>query len=385
MQTIVSIISGQLTPNYVFIKEKANPCDNLVFITTQKMKNQMEKIESILKSDKKHFKFIEIVFDEKEDENNYISLSEQLKDKLSQLPNPNDEFLVNLTGGTKLMSIATKEIMSMLYPKVSYYYIPYPNNTIVNLYNNNKSGNLKYRISPKEYLSFFSINESDYTSSKPIVSKAFTNNFFNKFQTFSTEDINIIIALLDYRGLKRKSLNLNEIENQGQYNRCAIKGIKQFIVKTGLDCPNNELSCSQIDYLTGGWFEEYTYNLIKTEFNLNESDIFLNLNIKDTDNNAPNELDVVFTLGNKLLTIECKTGIDKQGILNNIFYKAIALNDSRLGKLGAKTYIFSLEKENLDYNKTANKMQIKYFDQSYFYDKDKLQKIFADIRNYAKN
>lgn len=91
-------------------------------------------------------------------------------------------------------------------------------------------------------------------------------------------------------------------------------------------------------------------------------------------------------MGNKLFTIECKTGIDKQGVLNYIFYRAIALNDSKLGKLGAQTYIFSLEKENSEFNKTANKMQIKYFDQTYFYNNEnKLQKIFSSIKDYAND
>lgn len=233
MQTIVSIISSQLIPNYVFIKEKANPGDNLVFITTQKMKTQMEKLESVLKKDNSYFKFIEIIFDENDDENNYISMYAKLKNKLANSLNPNDEFLVNVTGGTKPMSMATKEIMHTLFNKVSYYYLPYPQNDIVSLDDNTKSGKLKYRISPNEYLSFYNINEKDFTCSKPKVDEAFTKSFLDKFKTFSNEDIKVIIQLLSYRDNARKlPYNLDEIENKGYGSKkTAINGIKDFIKK----------------------------------------------------------------------------------------------------------------------------------------------------------
>ena len=98
-----------------------------------------------------------------------------------------------------------------------------------------------------------------------------------------------------------------------------------------------------------------------------------------------NELDVVFTLGNKLFIIECKTGIARQKDLNDIVYKATALKDGILGKLGANSYIFSLKKEEPNFSKIARNMNIKYCSEEYFHSEEKQRELFEEIRKKANN
>lgn len=73
-----------------------------------------------------------------------------------------------------------------------------------------------------------------------------------------------------------------------------IEGLRKFLTKIGIPEDQLQLSKSENQYLTGGWFEEYTYHIIKKSVNPN--DIILGPKTQSTNN----DLDVVFTLGNKL-------------------------------------------------------------------------------------
>lgn len=53
----------------------------------------------------------------------------------------------------------------------------------------------------------------------------------------------------------------------------------------------------------------------------------------------------VFTKGNKLFVIECKTGVQTESKFNEIVYKACAINDALLG-VSCYSYIFSLKKDD---------------------------------------
>ena len=109
MKNIISIISEQLIPNYIFIKEKAAPKDNLIFISTVRMKNKLQILKNILTDN--NFNYLEIIFDNDGDENSYTNMYKQIENKIRKLLEPNSEIIANLTGGTKLMSITLKEVL----------------------------------------------------------------------------------------------------------------------------------------------------------------------------------------------------------------------------------------------------------------------------------
>ena len=109
--------------------------------------------------------------------------------------------------------------------------------------------------------------------------------------------------------------------------------------------------------MTGGWFEEYIY--YKIQRYINPQDIKLGVLIKRTENRNQNDLDVVFTSGNKLFVIECKTGISGVGMFHETVYKATAIKEAVLG-LSANTFIVSLTPEDTDLKNTAKNMGIHY-------------------------
>jgi hypothetical protein len=118
---------------------------------------------------------------------------------------------------------------------------------------------------------------------------------------------------------------------------------------------------AELDYLTGGWFEEYVYHLIKN--NVAPDDIAIGVHIDGvTEIKHNNELDVCFIKNNQLYVIECKSGIKSDSMFNEIVYKVSALKEVLLG-LDCHSYIFSLKKDPTgDLKKIAKYMDVTFCD-----------------------
>ena len=75
-------------------------------------------------------------------------------------------------------------------------------------------------------------------------------------------------------------------------------------------------------------------------------------------------MDVVFTKGNKLFVIECKTGVQTERLFNEIVYKVCAIREALLG-VSSYSYIFSLKKDYTDVLKRiAQNMDIIFVDRN---------------------
>jgi hypothetical protein len=370
---IVSIISEQTIPNYIFIKEKFQIGDELLFICSVKM---LEKVEPILATlGYVNCKTSTISLKENEEEK-WVDMCNRIYRELDRKA----KYLVNLTGGTKYMSMAVLRIFEEY--DSSFFYIPFPKNELLQL-NDNEPAKLSYKVTINEYLSLYNVLQegSPYKIAKD---ENFTNSFFNLFieQKFSTNEFQIIDLLRAYRdkGIK----DIDAVENIESINekKPQIVGLRSFVEKYSfVDSTLNLLSATDIQYITGGWFEEYVYFKLKNE--IHPTDIAIGIKIKRQQNPFLNDLDVVFTIGNKLFVIECKTGISSVKMLNETVYKATALKETLFG-LSGNTFIFSLGGTVENFQLTAKNMGITYYDRSYFTDSNKWNEIIDKIKNTAK-
>jgi hypothetical protein len=102
------------------------------------------------------------------------------------------------------------------------------------------------------------------------------------------------------------------------------------------------LQPQEVDYLTGGWFEEYVYyTLLRL---VSPQQIAIGVRIARPGMQHNNELDVVFIKANTLFVVECKTGVASDHMFNEIVYKASALKESFLGP-SCHSYIFTLKQD----------------------------------------
>ena len=176
-----------------------------------------------------------------------------------------------------------------------------------------------------------------------------------------------------------KYINIDEVEHTVNDSMIPIPNLSKFLKYIKFE-PSEQgfLQHGELDYLTGGWFEEYIYQLIKK--NIDPDDIAMGVRIDGcTEIRHDNELDVCFIKNNQLFVIECKSGISSESMFNEIVYKVSALKEVLLG-LDCQSYIFSLKKDPTgDLKKIAKYMGITFCDFDVLTKEDKLKKVLKKI------
>ena len=293
-KVLVSILSDHLVPNYLFIKEMRGQYNELLFIGTPYTESKAiaTHLENALENRKSNIKKV-------------ILESDQYQEGVQSLENislPTDvHYIVNLTGGTKIMSLIVYDFFRKL--NSSFYYIPIGKNTYCNIEEENMHA-LQYRISLREYFTLYGLH---YECDNALLKDAETT-----FQFFEKQK-------------KQKFYLSGEIK-------------KSYQAETATDKK----------YYAGEWFEEYTYLRIKKELNLREQDIAMSLKIyREDSQNNDNELDVAFMYENTLYIIECKVsmlgyGKKPQQTIEEFLYKLAAI--SKDFGLIVRPYIFTLHK-----------------------------------------
>ncbi len=291
-KTLVSLISDQTIPNLELIKEFRNQINQYVFICTKQKKSQLKWLTEA--ADLNKYEEISVdAFEPIEIENN-----------LKQYDFGDDEIILNITGGTKLMSLIVNEYFRSIGATI--YYLTGHNKSYVKVFPNrgNRSFQLNCEITLTEYLKAHGFS---YQKSEPFKTYQEAKKMLNFFTSESKESyIGIIKQLQKRRG---KNVIIDSIE-----------GLQSLLDRMDYHPENKDkLSKNDVKYLTSDWFEEFVYFKVKTDLSL--PDEFIGTGYKITKNDVLNELDVIFVYQNKLFIIECKTS----------FYQMIPIEEEKNG------------------------------------------------------
>lgn len=296
MTFLVSLISAHLLPNYLLAKEMEGKYDAHLFITTEKMNDSQVgmRLEKVLGVPDHSIRRIEVC---EEDLNHLLQ-------KLEAEPfSKDDRFIVNITCGTKIMSLGVFTFFSRF--DSSFFYLPMGKNKIENVQNSDDIP-IHYQISIKEYLTLYGLT---HTSEEHL--------------TFSAEH----------------TFYLFERYKKTRFNRHKIPEIKNahFL---------HEDFAKR--YYSGAWFEEYVYLKIKEEKHLSNDSIAWGVKLyrKDSGMSNDNEIDIMFIINNQLHIGECKISLMKapgtsaSKTLEDYLYKLAAISKD----LGTNVipYIFTL-------------------------------------------
>lgn len=291
-KTIVSILSDHLLPNFLFIKEMEGQYSDLLFVSTPQMEMQEKAMHLEVALGRKEGSVRRIVVAN----DNYKEILDALR---AEQLSGSVEYIVNITGGTKTMSLAVHEYFCQF--NASFVYVPIGKNSYYD-FSTDQTHSLDYRVSLNEYFTLYGL-AYDYDNGlicgaqKPF--KLFNEQKMSNF--YLTEEL-----------------------------RYAQKA------------PRPELR----RYLGGEWFEEYVYLRIKRDFKLRDEDIAKSVKIcRLSSTSNDNELDVVFVRNNALYVIECKvsmTGYGKEpkSVVDEYLYKLAAI--SKDFGLRVNSYIFTL-------------------------------------------
>ena len=358
-KTIVCTIEEEVIMNYLFIKELYQDGDKVLLITQYQLNHLVERYRQLFQ----YINNIDVIsLDKDGDEDFWDIICKTIRDNLLQRGEEN--YYVNLSSGTRLMSIAVQQVFDKFNSK--FFFMPLDRNVIIHsqIDDNNENNDdilsqINHKVSVAEYMK---INGVSSHQSEPSLPEAYAEQFFGYFTGghFTNNDFDI---LEDLRELRNKTIEVSSINGLDKFLRF-INFPQQM---------DDKLTDTEVQYLTGGWFEEYIYYLMKET--IAPDDIAMSVRIQRQGSEFQNELDVVFTLKNRLYAIECKTGVGKRSLYNQIVYKACALKEALLG-IRSYSYIFSLNEDHRQsLERTARNMGIFFCDREFAEDKDRFRKL----------
>jgi hypothetical protein len=287
--TIVSIVSEQTIPNVLFIKDYQSKAADFLFLTTEVMESRQKTQAIISASAIGNLPYTKI--EAEEDEINKI-IGQLIESDLHE--KKDHYFLVNLTGGTKMMSLAVYDYFSRC--NSLFYYLPIGKNQIIELDNkfNQKNREVKSRLNLYEYL----------------VANGIT---YSQKETFSytPQATEKIFAAYKQAGFLFDGFPIELAQELSNFD----------------EKPENA---------PGTWFEEYVYHQIKSHLGLHEANIANSVMIyKDSEiSYNDNEFDIMFVSDNELHVIECKVNLSSGNQKQKL--------DAALHKLGAISKNFGL-------------------------------------------
>jgi hypothetical protein len=207
MTHLISLISEHLLPNFLLAKEFEGRYGKHIFITTTRMgeKSMTSRFCNALHIDKKDATIIVVSEDD---------LPDVMKKLKSEDFSEDDSFIVNITGGTKIMSLGVFTHFLSYKEKASFYYIPIGVNKIESVLTGNDLP-LNYRVNIEEYLALYGLNY-EHATQNPVIKgdagAAFEAQIYGRIKNEKQLKTGFI-----YRGVKlfrndSKNLNDNEID-----------------------------------------------------------------------------------------------------------------------------------------------------------------------------
>ena len=382
-KTIVNIIDkNNPLPAYLFTKEYFEEGDNVLFISTVEEADCIEHLTKQLGINAEQVEKIIV----KRHENNmlYEYICRTIKNKLDK----EKQYYLNLAGGNRYMTLSVQHVFEAF--NTLFFYTQTRENQIVKTIFDNSIYDdddevfpIKHRMTLKEYFGLYGL-ETDLDQPRPQVKDiAYSQHLFTMFSQnmFSHGDYEVLDTLREkYRNWK--FIIISQVEHPDKDYMTAIPNLSKFLNYIGF-VPERQgsLQMSEIEYLTGGWFEEYVYSLIKEV--LRPDDITMGVHISNGRIRHNNELDVCFIKANKMFVIECKAGMSSESKFNEIVYKVCALKEVLLGT--CNSYIFSLKKDHKGtWKKTARYMGITLCDWLNLTKPENLKHILNEMNRIAK-
>lgn len=380
---LVSLVSEQTIPNILFIKHFKN-FDCYFFITTQKMENpdsgnKRSFIIQALGIDTNKCKHIIVNPELKQDVIEQLSKTDIKWDEYTKI-------VVNLTGGNKMMSLGAYEFFKNYTNEI--WYKPINKFNQYHLCDNpTEIVKIEEELNVEEYLAACGIlkSENRFSEKKPQFDFEFVKNFFQRYinQEISHDELEVLRKNFraDDAKYQKKIKEKGKIKLIGEEE--LIK-TKEFLQSIKFPIEDDTLTKYQMEFLTGGWFEEYIYFTLKSI--LEEKNEFIKLGVvlnpipKDAEKAkyfTNNDLDVIFTYHNNLYVIECKTSLGKE-LFTETLYKSAALR--KYFGLTVESIICTLDELKENQKERAEVFGLKTLDKKVFSQSDIVSTIKKELK-----
>ena len=332
----VCLVSAQAAPNLLPILDSEFKPKKAIFLVSKTMKQRAEYLAKTFEKLNVKVKLKNI-----SDEFNFGLMEDEIFKLIEEYEN--ESIALNVTGGTKLMSIAAENAFSALGKPI--FYIDTDSNHILFISKNEEQKwlpNLEMKAKNKIDIYLSTYGSTVLSTQNPIERKKylpaiepFIKNYDNYTQVIPL--LNLHATLSQSNGYKSEYTKDNK--KTGKLDELLLgldyQGLLNYDGQT-IDFKNREIKT----FLNGGWLEDYTYFQLKEIANIEDiacgADVAnpkfkLGKNEYSSENKGnKNEFDIVFMAKNKLHIIECKTQLmDKNGGVkaDDILYKLETLKD----------------------------------------------------------
>lgn len=338
----VCLVSEQTIPNILGIMH-FEP-EHILFITTEEMKRK-NKTEAILNTIKRAGikpTFSEIVVKEDSPYDCQIKISQWIEST------ENDQFTVNLTCGTKIMSISIFQIFRDYGSTMIY--IPFPKNEFIQIYpikRNIHPEPLNLRLGVVDYLTAYSLKVTNEKKLEQKKEEAKNRKNLTKWIIENYKELESLLKNLYSKLSQFRTEKFYNFESEIELDSINQEFFRQFGFDFKESKVSKKLTRDEIQYLTGGWLEEYVFNCVNSLLDKGINDTVIGIEIENTAG-SKNEFDVMFTKDNAIYFIECKSLSPDNDLTQNSLYKIGALQ-KEFG-LRVKSFFVTTSRNIMDKN-----------------------------------
>lgn len=300
----VCLVSEQTVPNIMGIWH-FRP-DDLLFVSTEKMESN-KTVEHILQT----LSYIGMDFKDRYQkivvkEDSLLDCKKKLDEWIAGKESA--EFTVNLTGGTKIMSIAAYEYFKDYGSSMGY--IPIGRNDFITIFpkkTKNAIDQISLRLSVHAYLTAYGLKVINLKRLASNHAEALSRKKLSEWIIKNYHEVKPLLERFSEKLRKHRDDKDGYLLTTSYSPRTnqEIELLANIGFAKDKDGYTKQLSQSEIIYLTGGWLEELCYNELLQFKGSGIDDIVIGV-IAEKQGNK-NEFDVMFTKDNALYTIECKS------------------------------------------------------------------------------
>lgn len=348
MQTHICLVSQQAAANLLPALDSTLKPQKIVLVVTRKMQSQADHLTAVLKESGIKVERLELT-----NEQNYDQIATDLMGLHERLQG--DKVVLNITGGTKLMSVAAQlaaEAMGW-----GMFYVDADTDQVIWFDQaQTPPRRLQEQLRLRHYLRSYGFTLADKPQRiQPSAQQTqLTQNLVT--QVGSLEDAITTLNALTQDAENRKSLGvqLNAWQQDSRSLNVLLRDFEQAQALTLKGDRIHFTSEAARDFVKGGWLELHAIDAVhQISGAMNIRDKAVNLEVIDVGSGTRNELDIAFMAHNRLFVIECKTArIDRpQGgdtrvnapKANDTLFK-LSDNCRRIGGLGTRGMLLTYRK-----------------------------------------
>lgn len=362
MKTQICLVSQQAAANLLPALDESLKPDKIVLVVTGKMRRQADNLHDVLKQCA-----IKVDTFYLTNEQDYYQTAQDLINLAASIED--DDVTLNITGGTKLISVAAQSVADASGWKM--FYVDADSDKIIWLGREQKPPqSLQQKLRLRHYLMSYGFKLSAEQQRKQA----------------TIQQVELTQTLVQQAGSLQDSISLlnaltQEAENKGKLSITLTDKhldspsldvlLRNFEKAGALHLEKNIIRFSDVDarnFVKGGWLELHAINAVhQVHKDIGIQDKAIGLEIEEISSGTRNELDIAFMAMNRLFVIECKTArIDKIQFkddklippkANDTLFK-LAENCRRIGGLGARGLLLSYRKLGSAEIRLANSLGI---------------------------